>query len=469
MVRFLPSFLLFFFIFCQNLVAENWHPFPFQVSYYGKKVNLSDPAFLPDKHPAQKGHLIDALYLNHSISGSNGLSRSRDTVAFPNPQYDYNSRSLGRVNLLENGLAISISGIPECWFAPIFGNFNLTSVRPAGNPFGMGSQVVSMQAIIQFGLIDSVAQITGSNFSLLLSKKFGIIRFLNNGDEIVLKGVKDLNLGWQDTQIGPLKLPQVGDQFHFRISKEGAYQCNGPFGSISNQASEYMESRMKVVEAYPHGVTVEIIESQVDGSTGILYQQFFSWEGINNVDSLAPLGCSNRNNLGSFPVHSPNLVFSDSLGNNLKYCSQFIIDGPTMNLFFGCTKAPLSYKTYVWPAMMTTWCTGTPVVMDYFPVYQKTQFCTIGQPLDSVLVTSIQNQVGGKTSITLIPQPAQDYIELKGIAEGEIKLYNSTGKCVFAQNISETRIWVAHLPSGIYFYQISGRNSTSAQGKWMKE
>jgi hypothetical protein len=76
--------LLSFWIFSYSAQAENWHPFPFKVAYYGVKTSLGAIAeqnsplpYIPGNGPITKGFVVDALYLDEAFAQNNLTGRKR--------------------------------------------------------------------------------------------------------------------------------------------------------------------------------------------------------------------------------------------------------------------------------------------------------------------------------------------------------------------------------------------------------
>lgn len=458
---------------CLSAWAENWHPFPFQIAYYGKRVTLQQPG-----HPANPGYLIDALYLNQIGQMGNAVVRNRNLVLFPkgnpnnNPAY---SISIGDLKVNDEPTQTLIEAAAEGAFFPLNGTYTPAEMKPGGHPFGMNSMVTSLSAQSHFGFEDSLAQVTGPGYSLTISKKLGIFQYQSTTDTLTWLGTKDLNIGYQDAS-GRMKKPSVGDQFHYRISRAGAYSCDGPFGSSSNGAYDIRESRMTVTQVLEDQVVVDEIESAPGSSTGILYQRTYTFFQSDYgappffiQDTIAPIGCD----LSDVTMPGWYNVNIGWLGDNGFSCTIATLElfdmAPTF-IFSNCLKRPFSTKSSFFPMNSAfNFCTGTPIVAEYFPVFQQSSgTCTMGNPLPPVVVTSKQKTIQSQT-IRLLPQPAQSTLTIEGIDTGEIRLINSSGKCLIQKTFDRSPVSIKHLPSGIYFYQIRTQNGEWSQGKVVKE
>ncbi len=73
-------------------------------------------------------------------------------------------------------------------------------------------------------------------------------------------------------------------------------------------------------------------------------------------------------------------------------------------------------------------------------------------------VVSVENTV--KQNISVFPNPATDYINVKGIANSNIKINDITGKIVYSKNNSSEKeqINISHLKSGVYFITIENND-----------
>jgi hypothetical protein len=450
------------------LQAEKWHPFPFEIAYYGKRANL---------HPANTGYLVDALYLNKNIVTGGQTIRYRDSLFFPIPELRLQggiSLNVGQLILEENGTTIQISGSPNGIFRALHGICNYSQMHPGGNPLGTGSEVQSVASITHFGINDSIAEVTGPDFSISWSKKLGIIRFNSSQDSLTWVGTKDLGIGFQDKPLR-LKMPSVGDIFHFRISKSGSYACNGPLGPIFGGLNEYLESRITITGVGPgNDFQVDEIISSPGSATGVLYQKsyypFQSDYGFWNnslEDSISPIGCDP--NFLTTGLAYPNIGWLSDSGVSFTILCHEYIDLSPAYYFTSCVKAPFSNRTAFFPFNFIGFCTGTPLVADYFPVYLQSQGnCTSGTPLPDVLVTSRQ-KLTGKNPIYLHPQPAKDAIWLEGADQGFLRIFNGSGQSILAQEVGNGPVSVRHLPNGIYFYTLQTPAGDWAQGKWIKE
>ncbi len=83
--------------------------------------------------------------------------------------------------------------------------------------------------------------------------------------------------------------------------------------------------------------------------------------------------------------------------------------------------------------------------------------------------TSTGNQPDVK-NIRLYPNPATNYISVKGAVRGTISIYNAAGvKVMEVKNLSEVnRIHISHLPKGLYMAQIKAENTVTTT-KFLKQ
>ena len=103
------------------------------------------------------------------------------------------------------------------------------------------------------------------------------------------------------------------------------------------------------------------------------------------------------------------------------------------------------------------------IISDATITYQKN--CIQCNPLETIEFNSLDNE------IVLLPNPAKDYIYVKGIAQKEyfFKVLDSNSKVVFQLKITESQnIDVSKLSSGVYFYEVVDLNDNRSKGKFIK-
>lgn len=465
------------FLLSGGLLAENWHPFPFQIAYYGKRANLQQPG-----HPANNGYLVDALYLNQTTFSGSGQIRQRDLQRFPLAENNYP----GEYNIQLGNLVVSdypgetqIQAEPEGLFQAINGIFRANELKPGGKPFGPEWSISSMAAISHFGMSDdSIAHFTRPGIQLTLSKKLGILQYKTATDSVSWLGTKDLDIGFQDAH-GRMKVPSIGDQFHYRISKFGGFTCTGQWGTSSDGAAFAGESRMTVTGVSGDYIDVDEMVSDPGSSTGVLYQRSYPYfgsdyglPGFNLSDSLAPIGCPAVLDaaVGGQAMSYKNVGWLGDNGFPFTIMVIEAVDLAPTYYFTNCLKKPFSTRSDYFPFQNPLiFCTGEPISARYIPVYQQSATsCSSGTPLPSVTVTEVQSATRPQP-IRLVPQPAQASIRFVGIDSGELRLFTHTGAQVLETSIGTQALSIAHLPPGLYLYQIRSTNSPWQFGKMVKE
>jgi len=120
--------------------------------------------------------------------------------------------------------------------------------------------------------------------------------------------------------------------------------------------------------------------------------------------------------------------------------------------------------------MYSTYDTAGNIINDPWPV----SFASSGFDLDAVGV--IHQFVGidlskKKSTIKIYPNPASDYIfiETKNIEALEIRIFNSSGICVYKKESLATTgfIDISSLPSGIYFLMVEKKGGEKLQRKFV--
>ena len=103
------------------------------------------------------------------------------------------------------------------------------------------------------------------------------------------------------------------------------------------------------------------------------------------------------------------------------------------------------------------------IISDAAITFQKN--CIQCDPFLSIEVNSLYNE------IVLFPNPTNDFIYVKGIAQKEyfFKIRDANSKVVFQLKITESQnIDISKLSSGVYFYEIIDLNNKTGKGKFVK-
>ena len=103
------------------------------------------------------------------------------------------------------------------------------------------------------------------------------------------------------------------------------------------------------------------------------------------------------------------------------------------------------------------------IISDPAITYQKN--CIQCNPLLSSELNSLDNE------IVLFPNPANDFINVKGIAQKEysFKILDFNSKIVLQVKITEIQnIDISKLSSGVYFYEVIDLNHKTSKGKFIK-
>ena len=478
----IKPYLLLISVFCVfqlPLLAANWHPFPFKAAYYGRKVSFGLSGSSPgwNANALSKGYVIEGLYLDSSYQEANQIIKKRSSGY---PTLDF-SISGGSLNPKIKNARVSTSADSQT----VIANFNSTvdlsrSYFPANIKVGEqaisgGGIVVSKSFTMVLGILDSVATINlGSDF-LLWSKTFGILIFKTFGDNgdinwLELKGVKDLNLGWQDLNY-KISEPSIGDEFHFLNVKYGGINCVGN-PNPPTYYSTFNTIRTKVISVGPSGVNISVISSLPGSNTGIEYgaEQNYSESNLiyNLGDSIQPAGVM------GFPTQANGVISSymgwlDSTGFSLKIYTQEVIDLTPMTLFLPCVKMPYGAFQILASTMFPTQCPGSVVEFQY-PTYVKAQGkCEFGTPFPPVTITNTSDLKRNEPTVKIIPQPAQNEFRFEGISSGNFILFDAQGKASLKGEVSQNQINISGLSPGFYFYSVVSESGKSHFGKFWKQ
>jgi hypothetical protein len=306
-------------------------------------------------------------------------------------------------------------------------------VKPGISPMEGGGVVDSILAESVFGIMDSVAYLSGG---VKWGKSFGILQFPSDSVEgIRLMGVGDLSLGWKNN-IGKIKDPKPGDEFHFWKSETGAYACTTQFGPYGAGVNENKWLRMKVLSVgsgfHP---LYQVIESEPGAPTGIIYNKYISnFEG----GSFPPYG--NMGNDSIYPVgvwgwgdnFFSTIGFASDSGQNLSLKRIMELIWTTLKSYFvSCSAAPLSYFFDYYPLLWVPgFCEGSISVFDY-PVYTKVlNQCTFGTPFPNVVITENKGLIIDEELLYPIPNPAKNEFRFSNGAGGVMRfMMGLAGKC----------------------------------------
>lgn len=103
------------------------------------------------------------------------------------------------------------------------------------------------------------------------------------------------------------------------------------------------------------------------------------------------------------------------------------------------------------------------IISDTAITFQKN--CIQCDPLQTNELNSLDNE------IVLFPNPANDFIYIKGIAQKEysFKILDTNSKIVLQFKIIESQnIDISKLSSGVYFYEVIDLNNKTGKGKFIK-
>ena len=104
------------------------------------------------------------------------------------------------------------------------------------------------------------------------------------------------------------------------------------------------------------------------------------------------------------------------------------------------------------------------IISDATITYQKN--CIQCNPLETSEFNTLDNE------IVLFPNPAKDYIYVKGVTQKEyfLKILDSNSKVMLQLKITESQnIDISKLSSGIYFYEVIDSNLIKSKGKFVKK
>jgi len=467
--------ILFLCAFHFSLFAENWHPFPFKIAYYGHKVSIGlfgvSPGWVPDA--LAKGHLIEGLYLDSSYRVDNTFYKKRST-RYPTSEYSWE----GGFEPVINNSKVSTSVDSQTVVANCESYFYLgRTYFPGKINLGMeaaqyGGMVVSKSYGLVFDVMDSIALVRTGADSVLWSKKFGLLKIITrtmNGDIqwLELMGVKDLGIGWQDPVYIAAK-PSVGDEVHFLSGAKGGIDCQGsPNPPVYYNG--YTTARKKIISADSNGANVSTIYADPGLTQGFRYDnyEYYGNLDIDFGDSILPAGVF-VTDPSTFTKVSNFMGWQDSSGYSLKLLTKGNIDTSPNTLFLSCVKMPHG-EFSIRRNFMDHSCRGELLKFQY-PTYLKTQSgCEFGKPFEPVTVVTTPNLISNEVKVRTIPQPAQNQFRFEGVSSGQFILFDALGKASIKGEVSENQIDISSLSAGLYFYSFVSEMGKFHTGKvWKK-
>lgn len=487
-----PALILFLVsgFLADSVLAANWHPFPFKISYYGVKTTLGahegqnwQLPFIPSNGPLTSGFVVDGLYLDQSFLQGTAKGKRR-SAKYPVGEFFSTSNGADFMPFIQESSVIT-STDSHSVIVTIGSNFSLSGdyfpkdIRVGDIAFNSNGMVTAIVVRDVFGQPDSVANVKIGTKNLLWSKRFGIIKSMEselNGvfSHLELVGVKDLGLGYQDI-LGTLPNPQPGDEFHFLNLSKGYINCSSQFGNTEEYDDTFNKLQVKVLSAGSDGVNVKIIASEPGATTGIEYTDytFYFENGSQHAmaalnDSIRPVGSAPFNFSVQFLGQVNFLGWIDTLGNQFKVLRTEVMDGTPNVQFFTCSKMPYASMTSIY-YMMNSFCSGSIQKFQY-PVYAKIQGrCTFGTPFDSVTITETKPIMSSSRSFTISPNPVENQFQISGISDGEYVISDSFGKVRNRGIVSDQPIDVQGLPSGIYFVHVKKDGKFLRSKKVVKE
>lgn len=452
--------------------SQNWQPFPFKIAYYGKRFNFNPSN--EAQRPYTAGWLIDALYLDDSTISGDVMTRKRslkfETLPLSSYPETFGSGKpfFGNCSLsvqFSNGTISMVSELPA-----ISTQFFPDRVKKGLNPMAGFGPVDTIVVESVLGVLDSVAYLNGG---VKWGKSFGIIQLPDSNEAgIQLKGIGDLGLGWQDN-VGKLKDPKPGDEFHFWKSEIGGYVCTTQFGNYSGGANENKWLRMKVLSVNANTTpTYEVIESAPGAPTGILYHQNISQHGGGTFQNNVHLAFDSIPSIGiwkNFNDATTSVGFMSDSGQHFVVLKHFIIDDYLKTYFVSCAKAPLSFFYHYLPIIWSAgFCEGSVDVFNY-PVYTKiANGCTFGTPFPNVTITENKGLISEIENPLIYPNPVQETFQFNPQTKGNFEIFDPMGKSIKKGKIAEEPIRMTGLSSGIYFYKVENEGNNVLKGRFLK-
>lgn len=461
------TFTLLLFLVSLSGLAENWNPFPFKVAYYGKRYDYLTSN--ESQRPFTTGWLIDGLYLDDSTVSGDTLTRTRSAKYFA-PNLHFYPEYFGSDKPFIGKSTFSVS--PSTGYCQLSSDFPAISFRYFPNRVKIGlspmegmGKVDSILVEPVFGIMDSVAYLNGG---LKWGKIFGIIQSQGIALEAFqLMGVGDLNLGWKNN-VGKIKAPKPGDEFHFWKSEIGGYTCTTMLGNYSQGVFQNKWLKIKLLSiGQGFNPLYEVIESFPGASTGILYHQYIqNFEGgsfTTNVtmdsDSIYPIGV--WGNLTNRKISS--IGFASDSGQQFVVKKQFGLDSDHLKSYFiSCSGAPLSYFFDFYPLLWVPgFCDGGSINIFNYPVFTKgIDGCRFGTPFPDVVITENRGLIQGNELLYLFPNPVDNEFSFSNGYGGYYSIYDKLGRKVLSGIVSNEPISATDLPSGIFHYIVEYQGKT---------
>ena len=132
--------------------------------------------------------------------------------------------------------------------------------------------------------------------------------------------------------------------------------------------------------------------------------------------------------------------------------------------------------------------TVTNTAYTYYDSTHKFPLLTTTQAVISIPIASINQTTSGaqalnvttlstgdhfvkKEGLTIYPNPAQDFIQLKGDTTNfsTVNIYSLDGKLIKTSDLKTGKVQVSELPSAAYFIEVSGKDSKKEATKFIKK
>lgn len=96
---------------------------------------------------------------------------------------------------------------------------------------------------------------------------------------------------------------------------------------------------------------------------------------------------------------------------------------------------------------------------------------TVGAQALNEAFLAVNDHTVKKEALKIYPNPAQDFIELKGETGNysTVKVYSLDGKLVKTSDIKSGKIQVSELPTAAYFIEVSGKDAKTETSKFIKK
>ena len=390
--------LSFFYFILISGFAANWHPFPFGVTYWGKRDVIMAPTGAFSEDTLAKGMVTDAMRLDTSWTNAQGTYRvNKEFYYFQNQgNRTYNkqfrpfflnievktsldSQTVTLTNVQPTN-PVNPSGTDVFYFYPfrttlgqLVFKANVIGANTSDfheDDYNASGYLTSVGVGQVFGVLDSIRIISLGDREVRWSKSFGILGLPGLMDELI--GIEELSLGLQDYDShGQSIYPIVGDTIHYKR----IYSHHGP-------PTAYFSSE---------DVRESIMEYPYNGNSGrAKYRVVYSSSGSPyaiEAHEVRDVGYQSVNRLGQME----NLYFNSGwLGENGLYVRirilSFFIDGGTNYGIQTCGySAPLGRKD-------ESGFVEYKYLLSFPFFYSVHDQCAGGTRFAPVTVTSMQNQ-----------------------------------------------------------------------------